>query len=217
MRPPRLPALIGLLVVGCLPKPRADTTRYYLLTAVQPHTPSSRQTQSSSALPLLGLGPVELPRYLDRSELVSRPGPNQLQVADDDRWGEPLVEGFRRNLRQDLAEFLGTDRIVAYPFQASNRPELVLTIDVSRFEPVGIDARQAELVARWNLRTGQGRVLATDETTVREPISGDGGQGAEVAALSRALARFAGLLGSAVRGGAARYVTSDKDREGHAR
>jgi hypothetical protein len=76
----------------------------------------------------------------------------------------------------------------------------VLTIDVSRFEPVGIDARHVEHVARWTLRTGEGRVLAIDETTVREPISGDSGRGAEVAALSRALARFAGPLASAVEG-----------------
>jgi hypothetical protein len=45
----------------------------------------------------------------------------------------------------------------------------------------------------------EGRVLARDETTVREPISDRGGARAEVAALSRALSRFAFELATALR------------------
>jgi uncharacterized lipoprotein YmbA len=199
-RSPALPALLSLLLAGCLPKPHADPTRYYLLSAVPSQEPSPHAFTSDQP-PLLGLGPVELPRYLDRSELVSRPSANQLSVADNDRWGEPLLEGFRRSLRQDLAALLGTDGIVMHPFKPTNPPQLVLTVDVSRFEPAGAAERRVELVARWTLRTGEGRVLAAEEAAVREPISGDGGRGAEVAALSRALGQLAGLMAPAVRAG----------------
>lgn len=196
-------ALVALLLVaGCLPKPHSDTTRYYVLTA-DPTTSSaasSLQPLSTPEQPLLGLGPVELPGYLDRSELVSRPESNRLQLAEEDRWGEPLLDGFRRVLRQDLEELLDIDRIVPHPFDVRSPPQLVLAVDVRRFEAAGSAARRAELVARWTLRTGrEGRVLARDRTIVHEPIARNGGRGAEVAALSRALSRLAFTLASAVR------------------
>jgi uncharacterized lipoprotein YmbA len=143
---------------------------------------------------------VDLPGYLDRSELVSRPNANQIQLAEDERWGEPLADGFRRILRDDLEELLDTNRIVLHPFDVRSPPELVVVVDVSRFEPVGTTSRYAELVARWTLSTGrEPRVLARAQTTVREPIAHDAGPDSEIAALSRALARFAFALASAVR------------------
>lgn len=195
-----LPAAIASLALlgGCsLLKPSADTTRYYVLTALSPGASAESSLPSSSQLLSIGLGPVVLPGYLDRSELVARLAPNELHVADNDRWGEPLVEGFRRILRQDLCVLLGTDRVVQYPFHAKSPPALVLTVDVSHFEPIGTEAR-VKLVARWSLRAGDGRVLAGDETTVLEPITDGEGRGAEVAAMSRALGRLAGTLVSAV-------------------
>jgi hypothetical protein len=75
----------------------------------------------------------------------------------------------------------------------------VLEIDVTRFEPVGASARRAELVARWTLRSSRDhRVLAQSETKIAEPLAAGSKHSDEVAALSRALARFASTLASAV-------------------
>jgi uncharacterized lipoprotein YmbA len=200
-----------LLLVGCLPGPHADTTRYYVLTAAPqpPLLASSLGSPASGQGPSIGLGPVELPTYLDRTELVSRPEPNRLQVTDDDRWGEPLVDGFRRVLREDLKAVIARDRVVARPFDTHSPPDLVFAIDVSRFEPTGTERRKAELVARWTLQTFRGCVIASDETVVQEPIYGQEGRTADVAALSRVLLRFADHLARAVQ---VRSSTACSDR-----
>jgi uncharacterized lipoprotein YmbA len=156
---------------------------------------------------------VDLPGYLDRSELVSRPSANQLQLTENERWGEPLVDGFRRILRDDLEELLDPDRIVQHPFDVRSPPELVIAVDVIRFEPVGMAARHAELVARWTVSTGrEPRVLAARaQTTVREAIPHNAGPGADIAALSRALARFASALASAVRAAESQQMTAPRE------
>ena len=67
--------------------------------------------------PDLGLvvGPLELPRYLDRRELVTRDGAHRLVVADAHRWGGSMSSDVLRVVAGDLGRLLGTARVaVAY-------------------------------------------------------------------------------------------------------
>ena len=190
----RFVVLFGLLLrllPGCsFLKARSDPTRYYVLTSAEPKLPAT-------AIPLvIGVEHIELPEYLLRAELVTRTASNQLAIAEYDRWGEPLKDGFARTLRRDLENQLGAGHVIAAPFDPTNRPPLTVDLEVRRFERVG--NADAALEARWTIREGKsGATLVTRDSRQRVPLAGTDAT-ATVVALSSALAAFAGEIGAAV-------------------
>ncbi|MFZ2062196.1 MAG: ABC-type transport auxiliary lipoprotein family protein, partial [Candidatus Binatus sp.] len=86
--------------------PQKDISKFYLLTPTADTATATSGTvpaQSSSDNFTLGLGPIKLPPYLDRPEVVTRAAPNRLELSKEDRWGESLQNGFTRAMERDLA------------------------------------------------------------------------------------------------------------------
>jgi uncharacterized lipoprotein YmbA len=96
--------------------------------------------------PALGIGPVAIPEYLKRNSLVYRIGDNRLQVADSERWGEPLEEGVQRVLSLNLAGLLDTGNLSYYPFHSQRPPDYGVSVNVLNLD---VDDRRAALVAEW--------------------------------------------------------------------
>jgi uncharacterized lipoprotein YmbA len=138
---------IGFMAVsfdGCgsvFPKP--SPSRLYALSPLSQAGADMDHPRQIS----LGIGPVRLPGYLDRQEIVTRAGSNRFDLFEYDRWAEPLDENFTRVLTQNLSILLRTDRIVAYPWPLDTKPRYRVEIQVLRFE--SNSAREAELSARW--------------------------------------------------------------------
>jgi len=57
---------------------------------------------SGSAEPRPGVGPVTLPPYLDRSQIVMSDRANELNLAEFDQWAESLQTNFTRVLGENL-------------------------------------------------------------------------------------------------------------------
>ncbi len=141
---------IAITLAGCGPilAPRPDPAKFYLLTpaADQPSTQTAA-VQSSAGGFTLGLGPVKLPPYLDRPEVVTRSAPNRLDLSKTDRWGESLQNNFTSVLTRDLAAQMGTQQIVVFPWYSTTHVDLQVQVEVYRFET---DAQgNAQLSAKW--------------------------------------------------------------------
>lgn len=176
-------ALALSLLAGCatLLGVNKDRPRLYVLNA---EPPASAGTTTAANLSL-GLGPVDVPGYLDRPGIVTRVAPNRLESARNDLWAEPVVDNFKAVLAEDLRLRLPGTTIRPLPWSPSARPDLTVTVDVSRFEATA--SGTAELRALWTLReTEQRTVLASHEAQISQPIAG-GGTEAAVAALGQAL------------------------------
>ena len=143
---PTAVAITSLSLAGCGSfSPRPDPSRFFALTSLV-ETETARKTPGAEKLSL-GVGPVKLPGYLDREELVTRISQNRFAVSENDRWIEPLEENVARVLSQNLAALLRPDRLLRYPWQSNQRPAYQLEIEILRFEP---DAGQeVQLSARW--------------------------------------------------------------------
>jgi uncharacterized lipoprotein YmbA len=72
---------------GCLPKPSAPTKLYILSPLAGPAVEMHNKTDE--IFMTIGVGPVHLPEYLDRPEIVTRINPNELKLAEFDIWAEP--------------------------------------------------------------------------------------------------------------------------------
>src|SRR5271155_2651372 len=104
-------AALGALAVagGCF-SPRPDPSKFFVLAPVEVAAPNSVAPAglTASSGPTIGIGPIKLPEYLDRDEVVTRVGPNRLELSDQNRWAEPLDNNFKQVMAQDLTQLLGT-------------------------------------------------------------------------------------------------------------
>ncbi len=171
--------LIGLtLCTGCIG--HSAPPRFYVLTDVPRSTVAAPSAEPGAAV---GVGPVGLPGYLDRIQIVTRRGA-QMEVAEFDRWGEPLSEGVPRAIAVRLAALLQTDRIVVFPWPGARTVEHQVVIDVTRFD--GVVGGEVLLEARWRVLGQDRKELVLRSSAVRE-ATGESGYLALVAAMSRSV------------------------------
>jgi len=190
-----IPALLAActLLGGCALGTRSNPSTFFTLAPTE--MPDGSPAAPSDVT--LGLGPVAIPGYLDRPQLVTRVGPNELRLAEFARWGEPLREGVVRVLRHDLVAASAARIVVLYPWSLAAPVQLAVAVDVLRFEPNSHG--DAELVARWSVRqVPHGRVLTARDSRIVERAEATG-TGAQVAALSRALGALGREIAAAVR------------------
>jgi uncharacterized lipoprotein YmbA len=137
---------LTLLLAACGSTPSHN---YYLLTAREAPGPTG-------TAPSVGIGPVRIPEYLNRNNLVYQQDGNRLQIADYERWAEPLEEGILRVLGLNLAALLDTQDIRQFPWHPDRAPQFGVTL---RLLSLDADQRGAKLEAEWLLHrpaTGEG-------------------------------------------------------------
>lgn len=144
--------------------------------------------------PTVGVGPITLPRYLERNNIVTRQG-TELVVAEYDRWGEPLSESVPRLIAADLSPLLATERIVMFPWPVGKTVDQQVVVEVLRFE--GTSGGDVVLEARWRILGPDKQDVLLRYSIVREP---DGGAGypALVAAMSRSVGMLSREIADAV-------------------
>ena len=191
-------ALVGaLLLAGCGSfSARPDPSRFFTLSAVAQAEDTSMKRADDSPGISLGIGPVTLPGYLDRQEIVIRVAQNQINLAENDRWAEPLEENFSRVLSQNVAAILRADRVNAYPWPIDKKPLYQVEVEVLRFE--ANTAQEAQLSARWAVRhTGNKDSARYRETRFSRPAKARSTDAA-VAALSEVLGDFSREIAAAI-------------------
>ena len=154
--------------------------------------------QPSCEHPLQGFDPaVQVGQnHLDRPQLVTRAGGNQMVLADLDSWVEPLQGMFARVLGENLALLLGTDDVLMLPQRRDVTLDRQVEVDVTRFDVD--DAGNAVLDARWWVygRNGE-KLLRSGRSTISEPAAA-GDYTSTAAALSRALGAISEEIAQAI-------------------
>jgi uncharacterized lipoprotein YmbA len=193
---PRLVVLaaVTLLCAGCSLAPRPDPSRFYTLTAT---AGGDAGAEAPLTRVVVGVGPITLPAYLERPEIVTRVAPNQVVFSDVERWAEPLRRNVAAVLVADLAVLLRPDQVLAFPWFGAPAADYTVEVVVRRLE------RSAEgdvhLHAAWVLREGR-RLERVDggDTVLREAVAA-GNTEAAAAALSRMLETLSRDVATAIR------------------
>jgi uncharacterized protein len=188
-------ALAALLGAGCFGGGDPD---FYTLSSAAPSA-----GEALAPRPELGIvvGPVEIPRYLDRPELVMRDGSHRLVVADEHRWAGSLRSDITRVVADDLGQLFGTARVAMYPTEPRFPATYRVLLDVREFE--GEPGGKVSLRARWTITAfADGRALAVEESEIEQPLASDSpesvvaAQGSALSELTRRIAtRIASLDG----------------------
>ena len=189
MRPhPFAVAALLLLAAGCGSTPRES---FYMLEA-PPAPPPASLTSSLSVY----VGPVVVPEAVDRTPMVIRTSPNQVDVEDFHRWAEPLKTAIPRVLAEDLMRELGTPRVGASRAASLLPTDYRVAIEVQRFESSLTDG--ATLDALWTITSARGGTPRTGRTLAHEAVDSPS-HAAVAAAHSRALATLAKDIAAAMR------------------
>lgn len=180
-----------VMLAGCA---RTEPISYYQLSSRQDAAglPGGGLTGESFTL---GLGPVQLPEYLERIQLVNRTSANRLQIVNSQRWAEPLAAGLPRVLGEDLALLLGNARILNHPWPRSRPVDRQVVVNLLQFE--GGHDGTALLTARWTVLDGAGTVLLDGQRS-RFQVAATPGAESLTAALSEAIWLFAGEIAAAL-------------------
>lgn len=171
----------------------ASPTQLYVLTPLTQVEPVSQAPGARDVT--IGVGPVELPQYVNRSEIVTGHTSPVLQSAALAEWAEPLRDGFTRVLAENLSLLLATERVVILPWR-SGAPAYQVVVNVIQF--LGQPGGDVSLVALWSLLGTQGQeVLVSKKSSFREPTGGQDYE-ALATAMSRTVAALSRDIAAAI-------------------
>ena len=176
----------ALLSGGCGGQP----AEYFRLSAV---TGGSSTRAGGVAV---GVGPVTLPAYIDRTQLVFQSGTNEFQVPAKASWAGPLGENVTQVLADDLGRHLHSGNVLRYPWPANASLRYQVVVNVEQFH--SISGREALLDVSWLVEEPASRqILSRHKASFHEPIQGDG-YGPVVAAESELLDQLAEAMARSV-------------------
>ena len=173
----------GLVLAGCAATP---PTRFYTLMPM---------TQQQAAKPAVAakkvtvnITPVEIPDYLDRLQIVTRDGGNELKLADLDRWAGSLAGNIAVVLAENLSLLLGSEQVIAYPRVQTASPDYTVAVRVLQLDCIPGD--QVQLKVQWTLLAGAERKESVTRMAAYTEKLGDRQYETMVAAVSRTLAQL---------------------------
>lgn len=105
--------LIFVLVLGgCVSVSSSPSARFYTLGAIVDQANSKLETKGL----IIGVGPVKIPEYLNRPQIVTVNKDKTLSFSEFNRWAEPLDFALERILNEDLSVMLRGATVEMFPW-----------------------------------------------------------------------------------------------------
>ena len=144
-------AALVLPLAGCAASP---PVRFYTLAPIG--YPEGATPAPVAANPVtVGIAPVEIPDYLDRPQIVTREGRNELKLAEFDRWAGSLSDNISAVLADNVATLLGSDRVAVSPAMGGGKTDVTVALRILRWDCV--PGQRVLLKAQWTILAGKER------------------------------------------------------------
>jgi uncharacterized lipoprotein YmbA len=148
----RVMGAVALLVLGgCA---HTAPTNFYVLTPL-PSSDIGTRAMTAADGPAVGLGPLTMPSYLDRPQMVTRSGQARLNLGEFDHWAAPLQDSVLHVLAENLSILIPTDRVTTYPWPRTATLDYQISLDMLRFD--GVLGGDVVLLARWRILDKDGK------------------------------------------------------------
>ncbi len=199
---PRITSLIravapGLLLMTFMACASNAPSRFYVLSPLI-GTDGEPEMASDKHQVAIGIGPVELPAYLDRQQIVTRVSPNELHLAGFNEWAEPLNDNFTRVLMENLSVLLSKDLFTIFPFRDSESIDYQVGVEIIRFD--GRLGGDASLMTRWSIFGKDDKKLLLTRKSNFKKATGGPGYEALVAAQSKTVEALSREIAGAIKG-----------------
>ena len=137
--------LVLSLTSGCQSSP---PKQYFVLTA-----PSLQIEPGSTSVEYdIGIGPIEIPEYLNFTQMVYPLEDGSLQRMANSYWAEPLDQGIGRVVSINLNQSDHSRKLVLFPWGAENSPQYSVKI---KLMSLSRDSNNVRLNVYWDLIDNQ--------------------------------------------------------------
>jgi uncharacterized lipoprotein YmbA len=183
---------LALALSGCISAQNSPTPRFYVLQAVGENQVSKKITIAADVLVVVG--PVKIPEYQDRPQIVTQNKEKMLKFAQFDRWGESLDHGVARLLGEELTVMLPGAKFILYPWNPVIPVKYQVVVDIVQLNSE-LD-KDLFLVAQWLVIDVQNtKTMVIKRSEFRQPIIPQNYSG-----LAKALSTACASLSSEIAG-----------------
>jgi uncharacterized lipoprotein YmbA len=162
-----------------------------------PGSASPGKPSASDRCVSIGIGPIEIPDYLYQARIATRITPNELKLAEFERWAEPLKDNLTRVLAQNLSNLVCTQEINFFPWRRGIPMDYRVEMKIIRFD--GNLGDKVTLEAWWSLLSGDGKtMLQSKRSSFSESVTG-GDYKSLVLAHSQALGALSREIAEAIK------------------
>ena len=161
-----------LLLLGAAGCAGSQKSSYFTLYPMTWLTPKYVSEDSGISI---GIGPVSISEYLNRSQIVSRASRYEIEISDLNLWAERLDTTIPKIVSENISKILSTDRVYIYPW-TQTAPDYQVKIDIIQFD--GSIPGNVVLFSRWSLlKNGKETDIINQQYNTRKPIAGQGYEG----------------------------------------
>ena len=143
--------LVGLVLAlalgGCMAISKSPSSRFYALQTMDASQAGEKLNIPSSVI--IGIGPVKVPEYLNRPQIVTQDTNNLITFAEFDRWGEPLDLALLRLVSANLSVMLPDATLEICPWNLAIPVKYQVILDVVRLES-RLD-KDVALTVQWSV------------------------------------------------------------------
>lgn len=178
--------ILALSIGGCISAPDTPNPRFYML---QRDDSGAKKYEIDAGI-IIEVGPVKIPRYQDRPQIVTQDKNRMLKFAQFDRWGEPLDIGLSRLIAENLALMLPGASFQTFPSNFAIPLTYQVIVDVVKLESQ-LDGN-LDFAAQWSVIVSEHRkMLITKRFELSLPVGPHTYEG-----LVKALSKASSLLSS---------------------
>ena len=196
------------IISGCVSAGTSPQARFYSLRSLKDKEITKFEAPALKEA-VIGLGPLELPAYLSRPQIVTRRGDNELELAEFNRWAEPLEDAILRVVAQNLMLIFPETKVLLYPWGYYEPLNYQVAVEI-----ISIDAvlqNEVQLCINWSaLNAEDKKVFLTKNSTYNIKVNKSNYNGMIEALnqglydfsleIAKAIAAEAGLLADANKG-----------------
>ncbi|MCL5022469.1 MAG: PqiC family protein [Nitrospirae bacterium] len=179
---------LAVSVTICAGCATSAPSRFYQLGSLKAESTAGKDSPHEQRI-VVAIGPIRIPDYLDRPQIVTRSSRNELRLAEFDRWAGSIEKDIVRVLAEDISALLPEDRFFVTPWvsasQSVHPSPYRVEVNIARFE--GAPGGSVLLKAQWSVFHREKGLLMSKESTVNQEVHGTTYE-AFVIALSNALA-----------------------------
>lgn len=183
------------LIQGC--SSDGAITRFYVLDPIA-DTVVLEGKEDGTKSPSVEIVSLNIPQYLERPQIVTRNGLNELSLAELHQWGGNLRKNMIRVLAKNLSRLLSTADISTSRRNPRTPADFRLEVEIIKFErdPDG----KVSLVAQWRLMAGKDQnPIATRITDIKSSKTlKESDYGQVVSAMESLLGELSVIIGNEI-------------------
>lgn len=176
---------LTIVVISLSACGKTPAARFYTLSSMA--SPGAADHGSKQGNTIIGIGPVNVAAYLDRSEIVTRSSPTTIELASFDRWAEPFESMIASSLAENISTMLPSVQAIVDPWPEADI-DYQLVIKITKFD--NDKDGNIQLYASWGILQYSTRAISSvTESKISVPGSA-GDYDAITISMSKALVKL---------------------------